>query len=350
MLDVFAGRLHPVTTAAVRRGFDCFEPFDLDHNQAHDILDNAVFEALLKLCWSGIIALIMLAPPCKEYFRLKLRPGGPKALRTPQHMNGVPGLSPSQLKRLQDSQAIHHMLREHQCSLVWVDACQHGKTFAKSWAFGCNSPRIQALAARCSHTYKHTSIAGVVDHGVFLSTLTAEYPETLACQLAAVGAGRVSKTGGVKRALHLRSTFPAQPSLAPCRLPVCDGAGMHSTADWYCPNPDHPLQAVAAPWLRWLHERGVVPRIVAHVSQGNSDSPLTEQECTEAVRHCLRSPPNPNSFRFESLQRTALPSAPAAPTRGVMGGPRPGSAAFSARRRTYRRFRPYAVGKSCKAF
>ena len=30
-------------------------------------------------------------------------------------------------------------------------------------------------------------------------------------------AGRVSKTGVVKRALHLRSTFPAQPSLA-CRL------------------------------------------------------------------------------------------------------------------------------------
>ena len=76
MLDVFAGRLHPVTTAAVHLGFDCFEPFDLDHNQANDILNNAVFEALLKLCWSGLIALIMLAPP---YSRLKLRPCGPKA-------------------------------------------------------------------------------------------------------------------------------------------------------------------------------------------------------------------------------------------------------------------------------
>ena len=62
-----------------------FEPFDLDHNQAHDILDDAVDKALLKLCWSGIIALIMLAPPCKEYSRLKLRPGGPKALRTAAH-------------------------------------------------------------------------------------------------------------------------------------------------------------------------------------------------------------------------------------------------------------------------
>ena len=128
-----------------RLGLDGFEPFDLDHNQAHDILNNTVLEALLKLCWSGLIALIMLAPPCKKYSGLKLRPGGP-------NMNGVPGLSPSQLKRLQDSQATHergralfiavvskggigiweqppsamswleeanfHTLRKHQCSLV----------------------------------------------------------------------------------------------------------------------------------------------------------------------------------------------------------------------------------------
>ena len=51
--------------------------------------------------------MIMLAPPCKEYSRLKLRPGGPKALRTPQYMDGVPGLSPSQRKKLLDSKTIH---------------------------------------------------------------------------------------------------------------------------------------------------------------------------------------------------------------------------------------------------
>ena len=87
-LDVFAGRLRPVTSAAISLGLDCFEPFDLDGDATHNILDDSVFEALLRLCWSGIVALIMLAPPCKEYSRLKLRPGGPKALRTPQHMDG----------------------------------------------------------------------------------------------------------------------------------------------------------------------------------------------------------------------------------------------------------------------
>ena len=66
-LDVFAGRLHPVTSAAIGLGLDCFEPFDLDGDAAHNILDDSVFEALLRLCWSGIVALIKLAPPCKEY-------------------------------------------------------------------------------------------------------------------------------------------------------------------------------------------------------------------------------------------------------------------------------------------
>ena len=211
----------------VELGLDCFEPFDLDHNPAHNILDDTAFEALLKLCWSGAVALIMLAPPCKEYSRLKLRPGGPKALRTPQHMHGVPGLSPCQQKKLADIKATHergrllftavvlkgglpiweqpplsmswleaanfHMLREHQCTLVWVDACQHGKTFTKSWAFGSNSPRITALMARCNHTFKHPSIAGIRENGVYLSSLTAEYPPSLARQLAAVGTGRMPR-------------------------------------------------------------------------------------------------------------------------------------------------------------
>ena len=157
-----------MTSAAISLGLDCFEPFDLDGNTAHDILDNEVFEALLRLCWSGIVVLIMLAPPCKEYSRLKLRPGGPKALRTPQHMNGAPGLLPSQRKKLLDSQTIHERGRASfravvskggvgigkfphaarpPMRLVRVDACTHEKTFSKSWAFSCNSAKIQALGS-----------------------------------------------------------------------------------------------------------------------------------------------------------------------------------------------------------
>ena len=81
---------------------------------------------------------------------------------------------------------------------------RHNKAFAKSWAFGCNSSKIKALEARCNHSYKQ-SIAGVKEQGVYLSTLTAEYPPSLALQLAQIGIGRVSATGSFRQALPLHS-------------------------------------------------------------------------------------------------------------------------------------------------
>ena len=88
------------------------EAFDLDANPQHNILDDAWFELLLRICWSGSVSLLTLAPPCKEYSRLKLGPGGPKALRTPSCMLGVPNLSPAELSRVRDSREIHRRGQE----------------------------------------------------------------------------------------------------------------------------------------------------------------------------------------------------------------------------------------------
>ena len=107
LLDVFAGVHAPISAAADQRGLARFEAFDLDANPQHNILDDAWFELLLRICWSGSVSLLTLAPPCKEYSRLKLRPGGPKALRTPSCMLGVPNLSPAELSRVRDSREIH---------------------------------------------------------------------------------------------------------------------------------------------------------------------------------------------------------------------------------------------------
>ena len=157
---------------------------------------------------------------------------------------------PSAMSWLEE--ANFQMLRDHQCALVWVDACRHNKAFSKSWAFGCNSSKIQALEARCNHSYKHRSIAGVKEQGVYLSTLTAEYPPSLALQLAQVGIGRVSKTGSFRQTLPLHSEISRTITLAPCRLPTCDGAGMHSAL---LPFLQHgvPTKAVSAlaPSLQW---------------------------------------------------------------------------------------------------
>ena len=47
----------------------------------------------------------------QEFSRLKLRRPGPKALRTPEHMDGVPGLSAAEQARVDASAEIHERSR-----------------------------------------------------------------------------------------------------------------------------------------------------------------------------------------------------------------------------------------------
>ena len=89
------------------KGFDTIDPFDIERKQEYDIRNDQQFEALLRLAWSGIIGLALAAPPCRRFSILKLRRPGPKALRTPERMNGVPGLSSAEQKQVDDSSAVH---------------------------------------------------------------------------------------------------------------------------------------------------------------------------------------------------------------------------------------------------
>ncbi|CAE7521200.1 unnamed protein product, partial [Symbiodinium pilosum] len=95
-LDLFSGQHAPLTHAMERLGCDCFHPFDIafapgpTHTTACSCASHG---------WS--------APPCKEYSRLKLRGPGPKALCTPEFMQGVPGLSDEELLRVSQSAEIH---------------------------------------------------------------------------------------------------------------------------------------------------------------------------------------------------------------------------------------------------
>ena len=312
-LDVFAGVRAPISAAPDQRGLARFEAFDLDANPQHNILDDAWFELLLRICWSGSVSLLTLAPPCKEYSRLKLRPGGPKALRAPSCMLGVPNLLLAELSRVRDSREIHRRGRElfkavasqsgvaileqppssmawlepenfqrlqnFHGHLAWVDACQHGMLLSKSWCFASNSACIQHMASRCTHQQKHASIAGVQrSSGQYLSTLTAECPASLKhC------AFKVSTQPEVRRL-----SKPSPLSLRPVRLRVCDGAGMHSTADRSIPQPDHPLTVVAVKRTK-THPKNSGPR-----GSGNASPPLLEQQSEEAARIAFRAIAHPS--------------------------------------------------------
>ena len=108
LLQCTSSRVQILLTKAMHaKGADYFQPFDLDRDPKCNILDDSAFAILLRLAWSGLIGAVWSAPPCKEYSRLKLRPGGPKALRTPEHMGGVPGLTEDEQRRVDQSKAIH---------------------------------------------------------------------------------------------------------------------------------------------------------------------------------------------------------------------------------------------------
>ncbi|CAE7042088.1 unnamed protein product [Symbiodinium sp. CCMP2592] len=70
----------------------CVELFlDICCGEQLDLLNDDTYDHLLRLCFAGIVRLAHGSPPCKEYSRLKLRPGGPPAIRSPDHLNGLPG-------------------------------------------------------------------------------------------------------------------------------------------------------------------------------------------------------------------------------------------------------------------
>ena len=101
-LDICAGASRPLSSAIIAlQGDTC--SFDILLHSDDDLLSDRAYEQLLRLASSGIIAYGCGSPACRDYSRLKLRPNGPKALRTPEFLNGVPGLNAAELKRVRDS-------------------------------------------------------------------------------------------------------------------------------------------------------------------------------------------------------------------------------------------------------
>ena len=184
-LDLFAGVHSPLTNAMLSKGLDCFGPFDFALHETHDILDDRVLHLLLRLAHSGLVGMVWSAPPCKEFSRLKLRRPGPKALRTPEYMDGVPGLSKEEQARVDASAAIRSrsrevlrgvvsatgqagleqppsamswlqpdniaMLREWSAHCSYVAACTHGLDIYKNWAMCATFESIAQLASTCQH-------------------------------------------------------------------------------------------------------------------------------------------------------------------------------------------------------
>ena len=141
------------------------------------------------------------------------------AVRTPEHLDGLPSNTPAQQSRVISSQKllyrsvcilravfsagghvsleqptnamswlepfVQDLLSEFQARLVNIPACTVGQDIAKSWLFACSYTRLCSLAGTCTHKGGHNSFAGLRDaQGAFVSQRTAEYPVPLAAGFA----------------------------------------------------------------------------------------------------------------------------------------------------------------------
>ena len=210
-LDICSGMSKPLSSALIQQGRTVLA-IDILLHSSMNLLQDEFFEQLLRLCGTGLVAYCATAPNCGLYSLLRLRPGGPRALRTPDQLNGIEGLSASEAMQLQESSilfdrcaecaCITHTAGGHahieqpsgamswrepmaqrwmlqsSCNLVLVAACAYGMDIYKNWLFATSFQELSAIASMCNHPPDtHTSIAGTgSSDGSFMSKQSAEYP------------------------------------------------------------------------------------------------------------------------------------------------------------------------------
>ena len=124
-LDICCGVNSPLSNA-VKLFHGDFMRFDILVHTTDDLLNALCFEQLLRVCASGIVAYAAASPSCCQYSRLRLLPNGPPAVRTPQFLDGIPGLSGHELLRVQESSIM--LERCIQCLQVTITSSLQGVT------------------------------------------------------------------------------------------------------------------------------------------------------------------------------------------------------------------------------
>ena len=122
-LDLCSGAEAPVTKAMRALGADCFEPLDIIHGKHCDLLSDDCFDRLLGLSASGLIGAALAAPPCGDFSMLKMRPGGPAPVRTPQEPDGCLSNDWSQAIKAQNSALLHDRCHELLSRIAAAGGC-----------------------------------------------------------------------------------------------------------------------------------------------------------------------------------------------------------------------------------
>ena len=295
--------------------FECdVLPFDILIHSECDLLNDSTFEYLLRICASGIVGYCAASPACKEYSRLKLKPGGPPALRTPSQLQGREGLSFEDMTKVQESSLmlercticirvtyqsgghghleqpstamsweepfVQNMLIECNCACIFMPACSFNMDWAKCWLFASTFPELQILGSKCDHPQgTHQQIAGIIDDtGHFLSRTTATYPPAL-CEAIASKISPLLSRGN--QMYNLETVAKILPVKGRTDLPNArnDGGGLTSHADWsqYNSATDF-LGTLRHNWMTFILEHKWHHRLVQHFELGKDTPPFSDEE------------------------------------------------------------------------
>eukprot|EP00435_Cladocopium_sp_Y103_P033807 s3386_g8.t1 len=270
-LDICSGATRPLSAALLALGGDVLS-FDILLDKEMDLLNDSSYEQLLRVCSSGAVRYAAASPACAHYSRLKLLPGpGPRALRTPDALQGVPGLTATELLKVQESYMMlfrcitcltlvyqaggHVHLEQPPSAMSWLEdcvvqflrlisawctviaACAYGANWYKSWMFASSLQCISSLGSLCRHPAgSHLSIRGVhADTGEFVSRQTACYPSDLAAAFAQLVFPLLSSSGQDWPWRHRHLLQPIK-GLHDPPFSQEDGGGLHSFPDWSSPH------------------------------------------------------------------------------------------------------------------
>ena len=314
-LDICSGASRPLSKALISLHADVIS-FDILLDHRMDLLSDPSFESLLKLCASGAVAYGAASPPCAQYSRLKLQGGpGPPPLRTPEFLQGVPGLSASDLAKVQESFTMlsrclqclsvihssggHAHLEQPSTAMSWLEpetqsfiktagiycinlaACHFGKDWHKRWMFASSFPDLKTMGCTCPHPFgSHQPIAGQVNQAEdFLSRDTACYPPALASQFAEIILPLLSNHvadipwEGRQQIIPIKSRndFPVS---------VEDGGGLYSQPDWSKPERSIPdsFETLRKQWMNLIITNRLDKKLIAFCGSGSSDPPFSAEE------------------------------------------------------------------------
>ncbi|CAE7257892.1 unnamed protein product [Symbiodinium sp. CCMP2592] len=316
-LEICSGPNRPLSAALLAKGVSVLS-IDILLHEDHNLLNDSTYDSLMRLCYSGQVNLAHASPPCTEYSRLELRAdGGPRAIRTPEHMSGVPDLSPSERQRLEQSKKVlvrtinlllatycaggHVSLENPLNSMAWLEqevreflqhinadlncvaACGYGMDVLKQWCFACSFRDLQQIACSCQHDpQSHAQVAGIVDKdGVYASRATSEFPVQLA-QAYAEAVLPLFETSSKPYTISLEQVRFLRTHKTKEELPrsTQDGGGIYSMPDWSFPPSGCKdlLGGVRKQLVEYLFHIRAPLRLRAHV-ESESELPLfTETE------------------------------------------------------------------------